>query len=452
MAYGVVSSYGVVADAGVRPSYGVAPDYGTGDDAGLDAALSTFTSADYTPPADGTTPTTLTFTARDADNTLVADEAVTFTVLSRRTVSAALSTMDGDATGLDDGSTPANVEAFIRDTDGNPVIGAPVTLASSRGATDTITAVDAITNENGRFRWTVVSSTAGSPVFTATCFGQAVTETQTVVFGAGGSLTPNLPEGMTPFLTITWDDPDFISNGWGPSVLNEGNTTTTIIADPTGSVPEGTNVGRMFFPENMGAGFGPQWRSPDVDASGYTRFYVAYRLYLTANYVIHTGDEKFHWPDLRVRESPAEYRPAGHLYLADNEARDDDGPTDPIASVGIWRDPFASPAPPLVYGAVDGPTIPKGQWCTIEYLVEIQTGTGGTQAADAVMRAWIDGALAAELTGVSLNERAGEQGYGQSVLRWLGIYGIRGGGASSVPIPPEGQSRYYGRILMYGGT
>lgn len=43
-----------------------------------DAAFTTFTSADYTPDADGTTATTLTFTVKDASNVAIEGYAVTY--------------------------------------------------------------------------------------------------------------------------------------------------------------------------------------------------------------------------------------------------------------------------------------------------------------------------------------------------------------------------------------
>ncbi len=43
-----------------------------------DAANTTFTSADYTPDADGTTSTTLTFTVKDATDTAIENQAVTY--------------------------------------------------------------------------------------------------------------------------------------------------------------------------------------------------------------------------------------------------------------------------------------------------------------------------------------------------------------------------------------
>lgn len=43
-----------------------------------DAAFTTFTSADYTPDADGTTATTLTFTVKDANDDPIEGYGVTY--------------------------------------------------------------------------------------------------------------------------------------------------------------------------------------------------------------------------------------------------------------------------------------------------------------------------------------------------------------------------------------
>ena len=43
-----------------------------------DAAFTTFTSADYTPDADGTTATTLTFTVKDASDVAIEGYGVTY--------------------------------------------------------------------------------------------------------------------------------------------------------------------------------------------------------------------------------------------------------------------------------------------------------------------------------------------------------------------------------------
>jgi hypothetical protein len=84
-----------------------------------------------------------------------------------------------------DGTSVANFELVVV-TDSGPqqgIAAANVSLASSRGATDTIVKVDSATNRNGRFRFTVVSSTVGNPVFTATVLGRVITQTATVQFG-----------------------------------------------------------------------------------------------------------------------------------------------------------------------------------------------------------------------------------------------------------------------------
>lgn len=45
---------------------------------GVDETFTTFTAASYTPTADGTTPTTLTFTAKNAADETIAGVSVTY--------------------------------------------------------------------------------------------------------------------------------------------------------------------------------------------------------------------------------------------------------------------------------------------------------------------------------------------------------------------------------------
>lgn len=83
----------------------------------------------------------------------------------------------------DDGVTPATFVATLVDTDGFPCRGFPasvLSLASNRGATDTITKVGTFTDENGQFYFQAVSSTSGNPVFTLTARGIVITQTATV--------------------------------------------------------------------------------------------------------------------------------------------------------------------------------------------------------------------------------------------------------------------------------
>jgi hypothetical protein len=72
------------------------------------------------------------------------------------------------------GSDTSTVTVTLTDAGGNPLAGKNVTLASSRGATDTITGSPATTDALGVATFTVVSSTVGAPTFTADCTTDSV--------------------------------------------------------------------------------------------------------------------------------------------------------------------------------------------------------------------------------------------------------------------------------------
>lgn len=184
----------------------------------------------------------------------------------------------------DDGTTPANFEAVLYDTDGIPVTGlsaAYVVLSSSRGATDTITAVDTVTNRNGRFQWTVVSSTAGTPVFTVTVNGVAVTETATVEFTG----TPALP-------TLDWFGDWSYDTGTGADAVGDGPSGSRKFNQIGGSGSEViVNPGGLGFPASLAnilevnllqanSGYTePRKTDLTVIGDGETRYYrVYYRL------------------------------------------------------------------------------------------------------------------------------------------------------------------------------
>ncbi len=72
------------------------------------------------------------------------------------------------------GSNISTITVTLTDAGGNPQAAKNVTLTSSRGATDTITGSPATTDALGVATFTVVSSTVGSPTFTAQCTTDSV--------------------------------------------------------------------------------------------------------------------------------------------------------------------------------------------------------------------------------------------------------------------------------------
>jgi Invasin, domain 3/Bacterial Ig-like domain (group 1)/Cadherin-like domain len=104
-------------------------------------------------------------------------------------VSASASTVSASPTSITaDGSTTSTITVTLSDIGGNPVSGKAVTLASSRGATDSISAASGASDASGHVTFTVTSTTAGSSVFTATDATDsnlAITQTAGVTFVAG---------------------------------------------------------------------------------------------------------------------------------------------------------------------------------------------------------------------------------------------------------------------------
>ncbi|MCX6880240.1 MAG: Ig-like domain-containing protein [Verrucomicrobia bacterium] len=114
---------------------------------------------------------------------------------------AANSTVTANPTTVaSDGVTTSTITVTLKDASSNPARGKTVTLASSRGATDTISAASGTSSTNGVVTFTVKSSTAGSPVFTATDTNDnvVVTQTATVTFTAGAVSAANSTVAALP--------------------------------------------------------------------------------------------------------------------------------------------------------------------------------------------------------------------------------------------------------------
>lgn len=93
-------------------------------------------------------------------------------------VNAGTSTVGASPTSVPaDGTTTSTITVTLKDAFGNPVSGKTVTLSSSRGGTDTISAASGPSDTNGVVTFTVKSSTEGLATFTA--IGDSVTITQT---------------------------------------------------------------------------------------------------------------------------------------------------------------------------------------------------------------------------------------------------------------------------------
>ena len=94
-----------------------------------------------------------------------------------------------------DGLSTSIITVTLKDAGSAAVPGKIVTLASNRGATDTISAASGPSDASGVVTFTVKSSTVGAPVFTATDVTDSslvITQTATVTFTATGGPNANL--------------------------------------------------------------------------------------------------------------------------------------------------------------------------------------------------------------------------------------------------------------------
>lgn len=168
---------------------------GSGFSNQVSVATSYLRGATFAFDADGVTPLVMTLHTANAADTPLPDKIATV-IFTERLVSAALTTLECFNPEIpDDGVTPANFLATIRNTAGNPVPGLPAAacvLVSDRGATDTIVALDAATDRFGRMRYTSTSETAGNPEFSLTVLDLAITETATTEVTSEGPPTPEL--------------------------------------------------------------------------------------------------------------------------------------------------------------------------------------------------------------------------------------------------------------------
>ena len=107
-------------------------------------------------------------TASDTSDSLVVAQTATVTFIAG-TGSAANSTVTATpASVMADGATTATVTVTLKDSTNNPVAGKTVTLASSRGASDTISPASGTSNGSGVVTFSVKSTTPGSSDYTAT--------------------------------------------------------------------------------------------------------------------------------------------------------------------------------------------------------------------------------------------------------------------------------------------
>ncbi len=100
-----------------------------------------------------------------------------------------------------DGVSTSTIMVTLKNSSGSVVSGKTVTLASSRGATDTVAPATGVSNGSGIVIFTVASTTVGTPVFTATDTTDGITLSQTasVTFTAAATNVVDISNALTPW-------------------------------------------------------------------------------------------------------------------------------------------------------------------------------------------------------------------------------------------------------------
>lgn len=146
-------------------------------------------------------PGTPAFTATSVTDSVAVTQTAGVTFTANPPASASESTVTATSAPVPaNGASTATVTVTLKDAGGTPVAGKTVTLASSRGATDLISATSGASNASGVVTFTVSSLTAGNPVFTATVTsdGFDVTQTAGVTFSVATNVV-DISNALTPW-------------------------------------------------------------------------------------------------------------------------------------------------------------------------------------------------------------------------------------------------------------
>lgn len=200
-------------------------------------------------------------------------------------------------------------------------------------------------------------------------------------------------------------------------------------ADTDSSAPwSPPDVVRIQYPGNdAGNGATGGWVYTG-DSYAFKRMYMCIAVKFDSTYVTHTNGEKLWYPTgTNSMATPA------NIYI-------------PVGGTATGTDIRVSVAPQSTIGTQQfyqtaGPYIQKGQWQMVEHYFVMNT----PGVANGVWQAWINGTQVANESTV---------GYANldsvwQAARWTGT---RGGGASTVLTPPEGQRRFYDRVAVWGAT
>ena len=208
------------------------------------------------------TPGMPTFTATDTTDSVVVTQTATVTFTAIPPPDAGTSTVSASPSSLRaDGVNTSTITVTLLNSSSNPVAGKTVSLASSRGATDTISAPSGVSSAAGVVTFTVKSSTVGTPVFTATDTTDSITVTQTATV----TFTAN-PAASGSQSTVVATPSSVVANGSSTA------TVTVMLKDSGGTPIAGKTV---TLASNRGATDLISAASGVSNASGVVTFTVA---------------------------------------------------------------------------------------------------------------------------------------------------------------------------------
>jgi len=187
------------------------------------------------------------FTATDTTDGLTVTQTATVT-FTAGAVSAAQSTVGASPSSLaPNGSTPSTITVTLKDAYGNLVAGKTVSLVSSRGATDTISAASGVSSASGVVTFTVTSTTEGVPVFTATGDSVAITQTATVTFTlfiVQSNSSTNTTQANKATGGFTASATDLVNQGQ-PTLSSATRSHVPVFGDPGNANYDASNAGAV---------------------------------------------------------------------------------------------------------------------------------------------------------------------------------------------------------------
>lgn len=245
-----------------------------------------------------------------------------------------------------------------------------------------------------------------------------------------GAFTQHLPAGLSLVTDTHFGNllPCCRLNSDGLGMAWDGRNAT----DP--SAPFGPAVFETFYPGNhRGNGEGGASLF-SAGNRGWRHMYFAVMLWVPANYSMHTNGEKFFYPIVNTgNQQTSSFMlnwniPAGAGYVGG-------------AADSTWIFELQNQiGDPNRYQPANTKRPVKGRWQRIE--AHLVMNTPGQR--NGVLRVWVDGEPAVAWTDAYFSAQPT-----QSTFDAIRFEGVRGGGASSVLTPPEGQVRRYSRLAFY---